>query len=584
LQWGEIRFERSLLFEARNLENIRRKCKLPGWDEHYQFLEKKAAEYLGRSPEDDLDDYLPVPDLRYIRTRESGKTPYYFEALLLGFVGLVNRDTRMMTHAVRHLMCMLHTRHWTQSAESRLLGSTWDQRCFYEELTATSVSILADWYSFALTDRAKDLVVQSLWDKGLAVIERDMMKYDYLYHMNQGAVFCRGRILGGLMLESKWPHMGNYVDRAFSSMSRVLKNYIEKDGGVHEGIGYFSQTLQAVIPAALAYSRARGKNVKKFLKLHLGQCENFVAAMSGCIPGTGLPYGDCRTTHFGGDVIPVMAGFFPGSVYEKILSPCIKAGSIFAVTGTLSNSGGILGLVYGPEKIKPAESIVPTFSILKKTGQLTSRRASGGRSMRVHICGSRAGATHTHLDKGAFTVEVDDIPVFVDRGMIEYWNIDTELLRRSCMHNVITPILRNGTYPDQAFPGKSVTPFGSGNRDKLTAGIDLIPVWRNHMNRCVRRVESFSPFELSIVDAGELHENGRIAFHLHSPFPFTTAADERSADVKTAGIHLRIRADWADEIIHKPESVNLKHETVYHLMLHSRECKMFTLKTTITRL
>lgn len=583
-EWGAPRFGKKLLFDERQMVEVRNKRRLPGWDEHYAFLEARATEFLERCPEDDIGDYIPLNDMRYIRDREKGRNPYHFEALLLGFIGLVNEDKRMMRHSLRYLMSMLHTRHWTQSAESRLRGSTWDQRCFFEELTATSVSLLADWYSFALTDRAKDLILQSLWDKGLAVIERDMMKYDYLYHMNQGAVFCRARILAGLMLESTWPHMGDYVDRAFSTMSHVLDNYIEKDGGMHEGIGYFSQTLHAVMPAVIGYGRSRRKNVKNLLRHRLARCENYVATMSGCIPGTGLPYGDCRTMHFGGDVIPVMAGFFPRSVYGKMLSACLKAGSIFAVTGTQSKGGGILSLVYGPDMIGPAENIVPTFSTLKKTGQLSSYRKSGDQSMRVQLCGSRANATHTHLDKGSVILEVDDMPVLIDRGMIEYWHTDTLLLRRSCMHNVITPALDDGTYPDQVVPAKNVIPFGNGDQMTLSAGIDVLPAWPEHMAKYTRRVESLSINELSLFDEGELKENWRVALHFHSPFPFSTAGDNRSAELMTGNIHLLIHADWATELIHRQESVDLKHEPIYHLVLLSRKCTTFALKTTITRL
>ncbi len=582
-EWGEVYFEKGLLFDESDLEKLRTKRSLPGWDEHYLFLEARAAEYLSRCPEDDLSDYLPINDLRYIRERESGKTPYYFEALLLGFVGLVNQDQGMMTHALRYLMCMLHTRHWTQSAESRLRGSTWDQRCFYEEMTTTSVSLLADWYSFALTDRAKDLIRQSIWDKGLAIIERDMMKFDYVYHMNQGAVFCRARILGGLLLEGSWPHIGNYVERAFSAMSETLENYFEKDGGVHEGIGYFCQTLQAVILASIVYCRRRGKNLKRFLKKHFSKCENYVSTMSGCIPGTALAYSDCRTEYFCGDVIPIMAGIFPGSIYEKILASCIKSKSIFFVTGTLSKSGGIAGLIYGPDKVIQSERIVPTFSILKKTGCLTSFRESNGHSTRVHLCGSRANPSHTHFDKGSLILEMDDIQILIDRGMIEYWYSDTDLMMRSSMHNVITPLLKDGTYPDQDVPSKPVIPFGRGNKRRLKAGIDLQNVWQKYMNRCTRKVESESPHEIMIIDEGELKKLGKVAFHLHSTIPFKIELGNKKARLRTERLDLEIFAEWAEEMLHRPDSVNLNHETVYHLILHSHTCKDFKLKTMIVR-
>jgi hypothetical protein len=580
--WGPVKFEIGLVFNELELGKLREKKRLAGWDNHFQLLEGKAREYLRRQPENDLSDYLPLNDSRYLRENELGKTPYYFEALVLGFVGLVNQDKEMMVHALRYLMCMVHTRNWAQSGESRLSGSSWDQRCFLEEMATTSVSLLSDWFAFALTDRAKDLIRQSIWDKGLAIIERDMMKYEYLYHINQGAVFCRARILGGLYLERSWPRVGKYVERAFSDMTQCLKRYIEKDGGTHEGIGYFCQTLQAVIPATIAYAQSRGKTPKKYIKKYFSNCENYVATMSGSIPGTAIVEGDCRTNYFCGDVIPVLAGFFPGGVCEKILGSCIATGNIFAVTGTLSNSGGIIGFVYGPDKIVKSECVVPTFSILHKSGHLASFRKQRGHSVRFQMTGSKPNPSHSHFDKGAIALEIDNEPVLIDRGMVEYYFSQANELKRSCMHNVITPFLPDGTYPDQEHPTEPVIPSGHGNKQALNAHIDLTNVWGNYMIKCSRSIQSKTPDEFLIVDGGELREEGCVAFHLHSTFPFEIEA--KKIIVRNNNAALLIEALWAEDILCRQESINLRHEPVYHLMIHSPASKQFMLKTKIERI
>lgn len=577
--WGSVEFEMGLLFDGSELEKLREKKRLPVWDGHFQLLERKANDYLQRQPENDLSDYLPLDDSRYLRKNELGKTPYYFESLVLGFVGLVNQDKEMMVHALRYLMCMVHTKHWTQSGESRLSGSTWDQRCFFEELTTTSVTLLSDWFAFALTDRAKDLIRQSIWDKGLSIIERDMMKYGYLYHINQGAVFCRARILGGLYLERTWPRVGKYVERAFSDMTQCLNNYIEKDGGTPEGVGYFCQTLQAVLPATIAYAQSKGRKPGKYIKKYFSNCENFVATMSGSIPGTAIVEGDCRTNYFSGDAIPILAAFFPGGMCEKILGSCIESGNLFAVTGTLSNSGGIIGFVFGPDKIVKSECIAPIFSLLKKSGQLASFRKEKGRSVRFHLAGSSANSSHSHFDKGAIALEVDNVPMLIDRGMVNYYFSQAHELKRSHMHNVITPLLADDIYPDQEHPTKPVIPSGHGNKHSLNAHIDLTNVWVNYMVKCSRSIQSETPCEFLIVDEGELREEGRIAFHLHSTFPFEI--EGKKITVRNNNSALLIEALWAEEILCRQESINLRHEPVYHLMIHSQISKQFMLKTKI---
>lgn len=580
--WGEIQFERGLVFDEKDINRLRKKKSLPGWIDHFEFLESKAEEYLTRQPEKDLSDYLPISDTRFLRKHENCNEPYYFEALVLGFVGIMNDNKEMMLHAIRYLMCMIHTKNWTQSAESRLIGSTWDQRCFYEELTTTSVSLLADWFSFALTNRAKDLIRQSIWDKGLAIIERDMMKYEYLHHMNQGAVFCRSRILGGLYIGGAWPRLGEYVHRAFSDMAKCLNEYIEKDGGVHEGIGYFCQTLQATIPSIIAYARSRGEEPKKYIKKYFSKCTDFIATMSGSLPGTAMVDGDCRTNYFCGDAIAVLADIFPNSVYGKIIERCISTRSIFSVTGTLTNSGGIVGFVYGPNEIARSECIVPTFSILPKSGHLASFRKNVKHSSLVHISGSRANPSHSHLDKGSVILEVDQIPILIDRGMVDYYYSEENELRRSYMHNVLTPILEDGTYPDQKVPSTAIIPHGSGDNNKLTADIKLDDIWEDFMCNYSRFIRSENIKDLWIIDQGELKREGCVAFHLHSTNPFKI--EGKKVIIKNNNITLQIEASWAKQIISRQESINLMNEPVYHLIIHSLKFKKFALKTNIRRI
>ncbi|GEM_PF-839796 len=581
--WNEPRFAIGLLFDPKDLGWLAEKRLLPGWDKHFSFLLKKANEYMKRNPEDDLGDYLPSNDSRFLRARQRGKTPYYFEALVLGFVGLVNNDQAMIIHALRYLMCMLHTRHWTQSAESRLTGSTWDQRCFLEELTATSVSLLADWFYFALTKRAMQLVHQSLWDKGLSVIERDLMKYSYLQRINQGSVFCRARILAGLHLERAWPNMGDYVERAFSDMRRNLRNYMEPDGGTHEGIGYFCQTLHAVLPAMIAYSRARDKGLGQMIRSHFSNCENYITAMSSITPGKAIPEGDCRTNRFCGDAISVLARFFPGSPYEKLLMPAIDSGSLFQVTGTLTDSGGITGFIYGPDHIGEPGCIVPTFTILKKTGHMTSMREKQGHKIGLHMVGSKPYPSHSHYDKGAIVLEIDSTPVFIDRGMVEYYFADSQELKRSYMHNVITPVGDQMTYPDQSPPTRAIIPKGKGDALSVHVEIDLTNVWQGQMHHCKRRVDSEDPDELIITDSGRLLQKGRIAFHLHSLFPFEIQTKDKIF-LQARDSTLSIEADWAQEVLARSRSIDLKHRGCYHLAIISCQIKEFHLVTRIKRI
>lgn len=576
-EWPEIQFEKGLLFNPNQLTELRIKKNSPLWKEHYLYLEEQANLYLSRIPEHDLGEYLPVNDGRYIREREKNRSPYHSEALVLGFVGLINNNKEMMYHSLRYLCCMLHTRFWVQSAESKLCGSTWDQRCFMEEMTTTSVVLLADWFSFALTDQSKQLIQQSIWDKGLATIERDMMKHEYLYRCNQGIGFCRARILGGLYLQDTWPRVGNYVEKAYTDLNEIMDGYLNKDGGIDEGIGYFCQSFQAALPAFIAYANNQGLDFRKILKKKFKKTIKYIASMSSTAQGKAIPTGDCRTEYFCGDVIPIMAAIFPQSVFGGQLKPCLEKGSIFAVTGMMANSGGILGFIYGPEEISEINFEIPDFIRLPDTGILSSNRYTSKNSVRIHLQGSRENPSHSHFDKGSFVVEVDQHPVLIDPGMSSYASINAASLPQSSLHNVLTPVFENNVYPDQDIPSKPVIPKGHGTNTNLNAKIDLSNVWRSHMCSYTRYIKSNQIDEFSITDSGILKLPGYLAFHLQSVMPFEIK--ENSVFLKTKKFTLCITADWATTIHQEQKIIDLVERDVYTLIMMSDVLARFNLIT-----
>ena len=564
--WRAVAFARGLVFDAAELDRLRVKRNSPGWSDHFAILEQRARRFMQRVPETDLGDYLPWSDIRYIRAREQGREPYFWEALTLGFVGLVNQDRAMQRHALRYLMCMVHTKNWCQSGESRLTGSTWDQRCFLEEMTVTSVALLLDWFHFALTPHARSLAVQALWDKGLSVIERDMMKFDYVHYNNQGPWFCRARVLGGLMLEANWPRLGQYTDRAFAAMSAALDHYILPDGGVDEGLGYFSVTLHATLTATIAFARARSLDVGSLLPKNLLKSEDFLAAMSAVEPGKVLLDGDNSTNYLIGDTIPIMAGLFPGSAYERIVAATLlKEGPPTYYNQYVLD--GLLGFVLGPDELPAAQSIVPVFSVLPETGHLTSLRRDFGHSVRLHLAGSKANPSHSHLDKGGFTVELDGVPFLIDRGTVRYDDARCELLHRSAMHNVLTPCYDGTTFPDQLSPSWDAIPSGHGDNGCLEAFIDLGNVWRGEMKECRRWISAGSLEAWTVRDAGSLPREGQVVFHLHSPFPFVIAGN--TAIVEAGGIRLEIDAPWAKELTACEDLIDYRFEPIYHLQIWS---------------
>jgi hypothetical protein len=574
-------FAADLLLSAGDLPALRRKKLLPGWSAHFALLEKRAAKAMEKAPEDQLSEYAPFSDKRYTRAHEHGRWNYYLEGPLVAFVGLVNQDEAMLQWAARTLLCMVHTTFWCQSAESRLRGSTWDQVCFVEEEMTSAVALMTDWLDFMLTDRTRDLIRKAIWDKGLAVIERDMMKCEYVHHINQGPWFCRARILGGLLLEKSWPRMGDYVGRALREMREAMDRYVLSDGGTDEGLGYWSLTMHMVLQGLLAYARSRNADVRTLLPQHQAQSERFLAVMSAMQPGRVLMDGDNSTDYLVGDTIPILAGLFPGSAYEQIASECLLRERPFTYFNHYI-ADGVFAFVFGPGSLPSSQPVVPVFGRLEANGHMTSLRHHGERSTRLHLGGCKARPSHSHLDKSGFTLELDGRPVLIDRGIVRYDDPRAGTMKWSSMHNVITPLLPDGSFGKQSEPQEAILPEGHGDEDTLHTFVNVTSLWAPWMKRCTRRIDSDHPDKFTVTDAGELCTPGIVAFHLHSPVPFEL--EGRTATVKMDGITLRIALDWADTVTQSEDGIDFKFEPVYHLVASSREVTDFEFHSLFERL
>lgn len=581
-QWPEVKFACGLLFGETDLEALRARTEDLLWGPHFAELEQRARAALPRRPENEIGDYLPWSDYRYLRARERGFEPWTVDPVLCALVGLVRQDRAMMRHALRYLMCYVHTTHWCQSAESRARGSVWDQRCFLEEMSVTTCALVYDWLWFALTDRARELVRLAIWDKGLSIIQRDMVKWEYVFHINQGPWFCRARILGGLVLEAAWPRARPYVEQAYADMVEGMDHYLLEDGGVDEGVGYFSVTLQAVLSGLLAYARGRGRPIRDILPSKLARSGHFVAVMSAMSPGGVLLDGDNSNDRLTGDAIALLAAFYPDDVYRRIAAATLLQlrGSTYYRQYMID---GPFAFIAGPADLPAPSCIVPEFGQLPNTGQLTSRREiAPGRHVRLHLSGCKARASHTHFDKGAFTLELDEEPVLIDRGMVRYDDLRSFALKRTELHNVLAPMRPDGVTPQQAGPEFDVIPHGSGDAVSLRAAIDLAHVWRQVMTRCNRELHADNPATFTVRDHGRLREPHALVFHLHTRSAWKIDPAARRAELLLPGWRLTLHAPWAEEITQAEDLVDHRLEPVWHLQCRATPGLEFDFTTTFT--
>jgi len=577
--WEKRSFDYDLLFSAMDLQNAQAKKENKSWRAHFKYLEEHAQKFLTRDPERDYGIYLPNHDKRYIRAADHGKMPYHWEALTLAFVGLVNDDKRMLRHALRYLMCMIHTRYWADSMEQRSPSSTWNQRSFMEEMTTVSVALLADWLAFALPPHTKALINQALWDRGISPVRRDLIQFDYMHSMNQGIVFNRACIIGGLYLEKSWPRMRPLVDAAYQEMKVILNKYIQPDGGVAEGPGYFCQAANGALWAIITYCRARNLDWKTEASAIFSNVDKFVRAMSSTEAiGSAIPAGDCRTNWYGGDVVPILAQVFPNSAFASMLRPCLINGSVFMLTGTLTRSGGMIGMIYGPnEPAEPAE-VVPTFINLPESAKVSSFRKNEDLHVRLFLTGCSQSKAHSHRDLGSFVLEVNNHCIFSDRGMVEYWRTAVHQLAKTFFHNTVTPSLE-GVFPDQEVAPDAVIPSATGDESHLQAKIDLSSVWQKYMRKYVRTIQSYSINLISITDDIDLVEPGRIAFHLHSKYKMVK--EGCNLIIEFSSFKCRVECKWAEQLLIDLDNNSIDARPMYRFAATSSYASSHQLLSTI---
>lgn len=579
--WGEIAPQYGLLFGKDEIRQVRAKKNLPGWKEHFNLLESKARQFLQRNPETDFGEYLPNHDLRFMRVRKTQTRALHWEGMVVAFVGLINNDQRMIDHALRYLMCMIHTQHWADSSEQRIPSSTWNQRSFMEEMTVTSVAVLLDWLGYALTPQARSLAMQALWTRGMAHVQRDLFQYDYMHRMNQGAVFCRAMVLGGLVLEKEWSRAAGIADEAYATMKSVLQTYIQPDGGISEGPGYLCQTLTATLWTTIAYCRARGRDWRAEAKALFGNTEQYLRAIAAGEPGKCIPSGDCRIEWFSGDGIPILAALFAGSAYSDILMTCLRQGWVHELTGTLKGSGGMIGMVYGPDQVAESRYVAASAAWLPETGKFSQVRAVLGHYARLWATTSRYGGSHVHLDHGAIGLEIDAVPLFVDRGMAEYWKADlAHNMRRTYAHNTLTPVLPDGGFADQGSPTEGAPVSFVPIDGSAVLNVPSQDVWQNYMTSYVRTLsEGDTKSTWQVRDEGVQSSPRRVAFHLHSPIEFVVSGV--TVDAVVGGIRCTVCFPWASSVTVTKSLPDFAGRDIFRICAMSETLSVFDLVTTI---
>ena len=407
--------------------------------------------------------------------------------------------------------------------------------------------------------------------------QRDLMCFPYMHTMNQGAVFYRALVLGGLMLEGGW-NTFNLAYNAHKLQIEILQKYIDKDGACTEGPTYLCQTMHAVLPSLMAWNRLNRKQWHNGLGKLFGKTVNYLEVLGIGTTGKGVPMDDSRTDWYGGDSIAILAKLYPNSYAMKILPSCIEEGTLFKSSGTQKNSGGMLSLVYGPDKIKEYKPTHESVKYLKTSNIVRSTRTIDKNTVSLLFSGFSKESGHGHSDVGSLVLEINDKSVLTDPGVMEYYVPDAIIMRNRDMHNCLD--VKIGKELNNVVNKISATRFvAGGNEIEFNCKINLNGNIGG-MSEYNRSIFSKSPEEFILYDNGETSNCGIVAVYFMTTDAVQLSNKEVQVNFENGSVI--IYAEWAEDIKLEECFIDYKYQKLSRIRFEKKIDKTFSLTTNIS--
>ena len=520
----EIKPEISMYFSEGDLPSLRKKISKQPFKAIMDDIRKVASEDMLLNPEDDIGEYIGVHDRRFVRDRDMKKESYLGAMGRLSFVGIIDENTDMLKMSCRMALSIAHSKTWTEGVIGNLPGATWHHRSFTEETALTACASVLDLAGSLLTWHGKNIIYDAMIMKGLPRVEADFKTVDYIREMNQGIVFSTGRINGLIALTKRYPRYEAWLLEAEKDLFSMIDNYIQLDGGVLEGPGYWNYTFHNILPVFYALAKFHNLPLSEYMHENIKLTSKFgLALMSDIGDGTRhLPINDAHTLSYHPIIPAVFCQICDEDIWGKIY-----ANTLAYLPKQPFNSPPFTEfkyakefLILAPEPNEPPSEIVRTgFSHFQDSGQTSLRQMSEIGTIHLHLISGPAFFSHCHGDKGSFILEVDKKPIFIDRGVCQYGNSYVFVIGKAYNHNILSPENRGGFEinqpPRNSFGGQVLkAEFENGRLHYIT---DLKNAWEEGVfKKYLRHITSQSPLSYTIVDEYEFFEDREACFRLHT--------------------------------------------------------------------
>ncbi len=517
-----------LMLNTKELDALRRRHEVLVHEGKASPFIAAAAAAQAAHPEMMIHDFVNFwGDSRYNRERDHGKF-IFNHGLNAAVAGHLLRDKNLLRLAARYAMTIGMCKNWDDGFLCRFPGGIFEHRCFVQSLCAYEVAGILDLAGECFTDLGRDFLLRRLAEEAIGAIQYNTWKYDYIFDCNQLAWFTPGRMLALGVLNCEWKHVRPYLDIAYHELCESLERTILSDGGYVEGPDYFRCVGRDAGLGFYYYSRSTGRSMAELVPATMKRCGDFgelVASEDGAQDV--IPFCDALPLH---DLISqaIMATVSPTSAWARMLRTTIAR-----------NNGLPVNAVFGPvhppamadnaiawglaDHLVSAPSEPLPFVSLPDMGPLASHRKLGGHWVKLFIQGNKAGAGHTHEDKGSFVLEFAGDTFAMDPGKCDYGHPLAYVLKHCERHNMLVPYGLSMRTAPQCPLMHDVKPRGVGDAISFHAEIDTSPGWETYYRYWHRKWDSPTPNIMTVTDDYELAAGDGVEFYWQTRLPVSLA-------------------------------------------------------------
>jgi hypothetical protein len=490
-------------------------------------LREAAADARVVRPEDLIGQYVNFWNSNSLRReRDHGKV-ITIHGANAAQAGMLLKDKALCRLAARFALSVAHCERWDDNFVCYMPGSTWEQRSFIQSVVVFEAALILDLCGEWFTEVGRQLVLRRIAEEGIGNLNFNTWWWEYIFHCNQLAWFAPGRILGYLLLERTMParcdgfprpkesRVAPYTDLAVKDLLENLDRVLLPDGGYVEGPTYFTWVARQAFVALHLYARARGKSLQDLMPVQMKK----TALLAEVLYSTDDRQDSiliCDAMYVFPEALAYLAAYLPQShwvtMYRKQLRRAGAAPSLLA----MAMSRDI-----------PAEGPpLRPFVDMPDTGMMCSVRRHQGEVVKLFLMGNKAGAGHTHEDKGNFVLEFAGDSFAMDFGVVDYSNPLVEELKTAQRHNLLTPWAA-GLRPRPTNPIKAdIRAVGRGDATAFHATMNAAAGWEGWFTKWQRTWDSPAPDTFVITDEWAVEKGEGAVFHWTTPLPMRREGDK----------------------------------------------------------